>query len=40
VAMAGGGRGGRGRVTEAVVVMPHRVVGAVWCGGHGHGSMA
>jgi hypothetical protein len=40
VAMAGGGGGGHSHVTEAAVVVPCRVVVAVWCGGHSCGCMA
>jgi hypothetical protein len=40
MAVAGGGGGSRGHVTEAAAVMPRRVAVAAWCGSRGHGHMA
>jgi hypothetical protein len=40
MAVAGGGSGSHGRITEAAAVMPCRVAVAAWRGGRGHGRMA
>jgi hypothetical protein len=40
VAVAGGGGGSRGHITEVAAVVLRCVAGAAWCGGHSHGRMA